>query len=189
MFPESRLWDYACAQYERTEIRNACLGLQDCCDLNVNLLLCCAWAAHERLAPFDQTTIINLQREIHDWHSSQTKPLRELRKRLKTFMKQMPDLSLREMYDSALALELNMEHVELDCLEQRLAHRNKCELSETELLLGNLAAYFDAQALRFNETRRENASNFVRAVLSQGKDGALSAKSDQQVENWLLSRV
>ena len=79
----TNLWDFACQSYARPDVEQLCLYLQDDWQGDVVLLLWLSWLESEghRLEA-DQWR--SAQAYIHPWQSEVLKPLRQLRRRIKT---------------------------------------------------------------------------------------------------------
>lgn len=151
----SRFWLYSCLVYEQPRVREICLHFQEKFTVNVNVLLACLWSANEKYLPIDSATFEHLHDAISAWHAEQTIPLRAVRKRLKTFVKEQADPMLEEMYQSILALELNMEKVEQKLLESVLTQRDKTVGSVDEIAAQNLQSYFHHLNVELDPVSRE----------------------------------
>ena len=72
-----KLWDWAVGAYDRSDVADACLKLQDSYGQNVPFLLWAAWA-HP-----DEATLKRGRQIAKDWDRAVTGPLRAVRRELK----------------------------------------------------------------------------------------------------------
>lgn len=82
-FPDNPLWDFSLAVYGRGGVAEACLALQDRHGLDVNLLLLCCWAGAQGHA-LEAAEVARLMAAVADWHREVVRPLRGVRRWLKT---------------------------------------------------------------------------------------------------------
>ena len=101
------LWDYSLAHYAREGVAEACLTLQDDCNLDVNLLLYGAWLAStdQRL---DTEHLAGLERRIAQWRQEVVQPLRQLRRQWRDYE------PARELRQQLAELELHAERMQQD---------------------------------------------------------------------------
>src|SRR5215475_4261104 len=78
-----KLWPFALATYKTAGVADACLALQDRFGADVNLLLFAAWAGSLgfRLTADEAAKARDL---VSPWHDEIVKPLRAIRKRMKS---------------------------------------------------------------------------------------------------------
>ncbi|TCT06078.1 TIGR02444 family protein [Aquabacter spiritensis] len=110
----SRLRDYAVALYGRAGVSAACLLLQERTGLDVNVLLFAAWMGAARghaLAPAEAGQAEAL---VRDWHREVVRPLRAVRRRLKTGPAPAPSEATARLREKLQGLEISAELVELD---------------------------------------------------------------------------
>lgn len=100
-----RLWDWAVAAYDRPEVAEACLKLQDSHGQNVPFLLWALWARP------DEATVKQGRQVARDWDRAVTGPLRAVRRELKG---SAPHEDLRADIKAA---ELKAERALLEALE------------------------------------------------------------------------
>ena len=102
-------WDYSLAHYQKAQVADACLTLQDDCGLDVNVLLYGAWLASmgQRL---QVAHLDALEREIVEWRERVVLPLRSLRREWRSYA---PSAALRE---DLKALELHAEREQQDLM-------------------------------------------------------------------------
>ena len=112
-----KLWEWAVAAYDRPEVADACLKLQDSYGQNVPFLLWALWARP------DQATLKQGRQIAKDWDRTVTWPLRAIRRELKG---SAPHEELRADIKAA---ELKAERALLEALEP-LAKPAKGEVLE-----------------------------------------------------------
>jgi uncharacterized protein (TIGR02444 family) len=110
--PSHPFWEYSLRLYARPGVQQACLQLQDEFDLDVNIVLFCAWTGAEGPG---QLHAEELQRCIAQggvWQHEVVKPLRSIRRRLKTeLLGASPELSAA-FRPGVQSLEIEAEHVQ-----------------------------------------------------------------------------
>ena len=79
---ENPFWDFSLAVYGRPGVAEACLALQDRHGLDVNLLLLCCWVGAQGRV-LDSVEAARLMAAVADWQRRVTRPLRQVRRRLK----------------------------------------------------------------------------------------------------------
>lgn len=111
------LKDFALKLYERDEVSASCLLLQDEAGVDVTVLLFAAWmgAAH-RLA-LSKHDVAAAHAQVADWSGEIVKPLRAIRRRLKTGPAPAPSDQTGKLRKSVQALEILAELIELDVLD------------------------------------------------------------------------
>ena len=101
-------WNWSLAAYDRTEVRDAALTLQDRHGLNVNICLWCCWLAQEGR---DASSVLpDAIARLEPWSAEITQSIRNVRRRLKESRRG------ERLYKAVLACELDAEHVEQDIL-------------------------------------------------------------------------
>ncbi|WP_420430850.1 TIGR02444 family protein [Hyphobacterium sp.] len=101
-------WDWSLAAYDRADVRNAALTLQDQHGLNVNICLWCAWLA--QLGRDGSPILPEATARLEAWSADITQSLRTVRRQLKESRRG------ERLYKAVLACELDAEHVEQDIL-------------------------------------------------------------------------
>jgi len=138
-WPDNPLWNYALSLYARPGVAEACLALQERHGIDVNLVLCCCWAAAERrrLAEPDMRRLID---RVAAWHGAVVRPLRAVRRWLKPHTGDPLVAALRKRL---AALEIETEHYEHIRLAEAApgAPAEEPE-SAANLAQGNIATYF-----------------------------------------------
>jgi uncharacterized protein (TIGR02444 family) len=113
---ESPFWRFSLRFYSRPAVAAACLALQDEAGADVNLLLFLLFLAeHKRLVTRDD--IVRLDDAVRAWRDCVVKPLRQLRRVLKTGIGEIP-IAVSETFRGQIKrLELESEQIEQHVLE------------------------------------------------------------------------
>jgi uncharacterized protein (TIGR02444 family) len=134
------LWAFSLGFYGLPGVAAACLRCQDEADADVNLLLLLLWKAGSGIR-VAQPDIESLDTLVRDWREHVVKPLRQLRRRLKTVDGDLfaEAASLREMIKAA---ELEAERQEQEALSRHaLSVAHEQTSSADEAARANVAAY------------------------------------------------
>jgi uncharacterized protein (TIGR02444 family) len=138
---DSPFWRFSLRFYARPKVASACLALQDEAGADVNLLLFLLFLAdHERQISAED--IAGLDQRIVAWRSEVVKPLRALRRALKSGIGKIP-IAVSETFRAQIKrLELESERIEQHELEgigaSSLGARAQ---SRSEAARTNVAAY------------------------------------------------
>lgn len=99
-----RLWQFSVALYKQPQVARACLDLQDRLDLDVNMLLLCAYAGRQGLSlPIKELKRIDAS--VAAWRELVVQPLRAVRRWLKT--------DTGQSFDDAASLRQRVLNLEL----------------------------------------------------------------------------
>jgi uncharacterized protein (TIGR02444 family) len=115
---DGALWRFAVDLYGRTA--DACLALQDGYGLDVNLLLFAAWVAEERGLAMTADRAAEADGWVQDWREEVVRPLRAVRRRLKTGAP-IPGPAAEALREAIMAAEIDAERIELDWLQRQAA--------------------------------------------------------------------
>jgi uncharacterized protein (TIGR02444 family) len=148
---EAGFWNFSLTLYALPGVAEACLRLQDVAGKDVNLALYCLYAGMVLGRRIDGNELSLLGRSIEPWNEAAVRPLREVRRRLKSFDADPESAALRRRIQ---ALELEAE---------RLAQSRLCaalpdgETGDGSLDLGraNLLLYGGDEAQGLLTTVRE----------------------------------
>lgn len=110
------LWDFALRLYGAPDVGDACLVLQDESGVDVPVLLFSAWLAKNSVA-LSQADIARIDRLVSDWRNEVVKPLRAIRRRLKSGPRPAPTKETETLRNSVKGVELSSEKIELAVLE------------------------------------------------------------------------
>lgn len=138
---ESPFWRFSLRFYARTKVSAACLVLQDESGVDVNLLLFLLFLAeHQRQVSADD--VAALDGAVIAWRNSVVKPLRSLRRALKTGIGEI-SVTVSETFRGQIKrLELDSEHIEQSVLERfTTANLGVASQSRMAAAEANIAAY------------------------------------------------
>lgn len=113
-----RLWDFALRLYAVDCVSTACLALQDDHGADVTLLLYAAWmgAVHRHALTPDEAG--HAREAVCAWHDEIVRPLRAVRRRMKTGPGPAPGTETEALRDRLKSVELGAERLELATLER-----------------------------------------------------------------------
>jgi uncharacterized protein (TIGR02444 family) len=80
---DNEFWRFSLAVYKPADVAAECLALQEAIGLDVNLLLFCAWLGTRAIA-LSRSDIEAASRVVAPWHTSVVRPLRGVRRHIKT---------------------------------------------------------------------------------------------------------
>jgi uncharacterized protein (TIGR02444 family) len=80
---DNEFWRFSLAVYKPADVAAECLALQEAVGLDVNLLLFCAWLG-TRAVVLSRGDIEAASRVVAAWHQSVVRPLRGVRRHIKT---------------------------------------------------------------------------------------------------------
>ena len=80
---DNEFWRFSLTIYEPADVAAECLALQEAIGLDVNLLLFCAWLGTRAIA-LRRSDIEAASRIVAPWHDSVVRPLRGVRRYIKT---------------------------------------------------------------------------------------------------------
>ena len=113
---ESPFWRFSLRFYSRPSVAAACLALQDEAGADVNLMLFLLFLA-EHKRQVTREDIARLDGTVRSWRDCVVKPLRELRRVLKTGIGEIP-IAVSETFRGQIKrLELESEQIEQHLLE------------------------------------------------------------------------
>lgn len=181
-WPRDAFWDYSLDLYGRPGVEAACIELQQRHRIDVNLVLLCLWLA-ERGTALDGEMIARLCHAADRWQVEVVRPLRALRRRLKTRLADSEPNSVAsgrpEIATSirarVVALEIDAEHLEQLHLSRVAGRLPTSAASGLELASANLRNYW-----RFD--RRDHKA--LRTLLERGFPQASAADVDAGLR-WL----
>ncbi len=80
---DNEFWRFSLAVYKPADLVAECLALQEATGLDVNLLLFCAWLGARGIV-LSRSDIEAASRVVASWHNSVVRPLRGVRRHIKT---------------------------------------------------------------------------------------------------------
>ena len=169
-FPESEFWNFSLAVYGSAGVGSACLRLQDERNLNVNLLLFCAWLGSTGRGALDEETWQELIRWTRSWDEQVVLPLREARQGLKTEGERLVE-TLRARVGCC---ELSAEHLGQLRMEKAAGGRLPRVLPAEDALrqaVTNLRAYLGVVRVSLVEEDRKSIRVILRAAVPSGTPG------------------
>ncbi len=104
-------WRFSLGLYRRGGVEQACLGLQNACGADVNLLLFCCWMASQGKS-LDKRALRRAIAAVRPWQEEVVRPLRRARRALKRPGAARPDARRARLRQDVLRLELEAEYVE-----------------------------------------------------------------------------
>ena len=138
---ESPFWRFSLRFYSRPGVASACLALQDEAGADVNVMLFLLFLA-EHKRQVTKEDIARLDGTVRAWRDRVVKPLRELRRALKTGIGEIP-IAVSETFRGQIKrLELESEQIEQHVLERcELASFGVSAAFRDRIAEANLAAY------------------------------------------------
>ena len=110
MAGDNEFWRFSLRVYAAPGVAAECLAVQERHDVDVNVLLFCAWLAAERGIAVTSADIGMCKRVVSDWHSRAVKPLRVARQAMKGLT------GAEGVRTNVKALELETERIEQQML-------------------------------------------------------------------------
>lgn len=164
----SRFWGFSLAVYSAKQVQNECLALQEQFDLDINLVLFCAFVGAMRRIALTVADIAAARAEVADWHQDIVRPLRAARRRLKTIA--LGDARTAEataqLRTRVKEVELESEYVEHLMLERwadaRLAERPRGDARQA--VPANLQVLLDSYGVAPEQLA--NAERIIAAALA-----------------------
>jgi uncharacterized protein (TIGR02444 family) len=111
------LWDFAGEVYSAPSVADACLALQDRYNCDVNLLLFAAWMGAVRNRTLTSGEMNGAAHAVRDWHAEIVRPLRDVRRRLKSGPSPAADAS-ESLRARIKSVEIEAERLELAALQK-----------------------------------------------------------------------
>ncbi|WP_324764079.1 TIGR02444 family protein (plasmid) [Sinorhizobium meliloti] len=111
-----RLWDFALGFYAASGVGEACLTLQDECGVDVPVLLFSAWLSKHSVA-LTEAELVRIDGVVADWRDEVVKPLRSVRRRLKSGPQPAPNHDTEALRNGLKGIELGSEKIEMAVLE------------------------------------------------------------------------
>src|SRR6266850_699165 len=137
---ESPFWRFSLRFYALPDVAPACLELQDKAGVDVNLMLFLLFLAdNSRTVTRDE--IARLDARIAPWRDQVVGPLRDLRRRLKTGIGDIPAGESESFRNMVKRVELEAERLEQSRLERDAAMAGVAASSRAAAAQANLAAY------------------------------------------------
>lgn len=142
-------WDSAVRLYQKPRVSEACLRLQDALGVDVCLLLFALFAARERQVLLDEAGLEELDRVIADWRDQVIRPLRAIRRRLKSSPPREATSAAQALREQIKKSEIDAEQIELAMLARHFDERPGAASAapiDSASVLNEVAAFFAARA-------------------------------------------
>jgi uncharacterized protein (TIGR02444 family) len=110
---DNSFWKFSLAIYSTDGVANECLALQNDLDLDVNVLLFCAWLGWSLKVSLSIDDVESIVAVVKPWHESVVKPLRSVRQFTR-------DISVHRVVDLRAQVKINELHAE--CIEQEMLY-------------------------------------------------------------------
>jgi uncharacterized protein (TIGR02444 family) len=110
---DNPFWKFSLAIYSTDGVANECLALQNDLDLDVNVLLFCAWLGWSRKADLSMDDVESIVAAVKPWHESVVKPLRSARQFTR-------DISVRPVAE--LRAQVKINELRAECIEQEMLY-------------------------------------------------------------------
>jgi uncharacterized protein (TIGR02444 family) len=165
---------FALSVYDQPDVPAACQLLQDRFDLDVNVLLFAAFLGAVRaqvLAPTDLDTVC---RGIDPWHRQVVRPLRGVRRRLKTGPAPAPNTDTTKLRSKIQDVELQAELIELAQLEALGSTLDQIPAwgSPDQRAIAAMTVVIDAQSHRDMDNAEHHALTAIARAAAQGNEAA-----------------
>jgi len=171
MTHDNVFWRFSLDVYAAPGVEAECLALQETHDVDVNLLLFCAWAGAEKKQRLARADLERLGEAVRAWRETVVKPLRSARRAIKPLVQRDP--ALHELRKRIAAGELEAERIEqamLFALDPRGGSASDAgETDASVLVRANIALLLDGRTTALPEA-------LIAAALGAGGQGG-SAKT------------
>lgn len=108
---DNPFWSFSLAVYAQPGVADECLALQDSLNVDVNVLLFCAWAGADASAQLTDANFAIIDEAIARWRDTVVRPLRAIRRSMKR-LPDMTDPTVADAYKDMLTVELRTEQIE-----------------------------------------------------------------------------
>ena len=143
---QARFWAFSLSVYRNAAVQMECLDLQERYDVDVNLLLFCAFVGTVHCAILSDSEVRQAAEIVDEWHKNVVRSLRHARRTLKPFATNpsaigAPSATLRT---SVKTMELEAERIEQAMLEDWSASRVTAwpRTEPAEAVVANIQALF-----------------------------------------------
>jgi uncharacterized protein (TIGR02444 family) len=111
-------WRYSLAIHARPGVPEACVTLQDAAGVDVNVMLYLLFLAESGWT-FDDAALARLDAMIGEWRAQVVRPLRAVRRALKTDLGAFPAAQAQALRNEVKRIELESERLQQVAMEQR----------------------------------------------------------------------
>ena len=139
---ESAFWQFSLAFYARPQVADACLELQDCAGIDVNVMLYLLFLATQN-RELSSDDVARIDATIAGWREQVVLPLRNVRRALKPGIPPHVCADTEPLRSAVKRIELDAERIEQETIERLAAAESTgCKaLSQIGAARANLAAY------------------------------------------------
>lgn len=163
-------WDFSVRTYRCDGVPQACLGLQNECGTDVNVLLFCCWVGASR-GEFQTATYETVMAFSRSWADHVVRPLRSVRTWMKTTACPDPLLPGEECMDlreRIKRVEFEAEQLQENVMQSMLDSIPPVAMSATEQVHNavlNLQRYCSSENISWNDKTQERLIRILRAAL------------------------
>jgi uncharacterized protein (TIGR02444 family) len=146
---DNAFWRFSLRVYAAPGVEAECLALQAMHDVDVNLLLFCAWAGAERRWRLAPTDVDRMSQAVRAWQDTVVKPLRSARRAIKTLGLQnaaAPDLRGRIAADEIEAERIEQAMLFALASKEGLPSDADPEMDASRIVRDNVALLFDGRS-------------------------------------------
>lgn len=109
--PDNPFWNFSIAVYADTEVAAECLTLQRLLNIDVNILLFCAWIGSAKRTKLSDEDLAAVEACARPWHDAVVRPLRDIRAELKR-SPAIEDNAVKELRRDVAQIEIRAEQIE-----------------------------------------------------------------------------
>jgi uncharacterized protein (TIGR02444 family) len=156
---DNPFWQFSLQVYRCKDVKTSCLSLQEKWDINVNLLLFCAWLGY-CVEPISHAHFTQACARIHSWQKAVTQPLRAIRRFIKS---QHEDSWLKGFYQTLLQDEILSESYQQNLLFSFCKTKKILSAEKNETLaICYLHWLFKGLGLAITEDLQQQLNQFAR---------------------------
>jgi uncharacterized protein (TIGR02444 family) len=108
---DNPFWKFSLAVYAAPGVAAECLALQDALNIDVNSLLFAAWLGAAKKIILDEAELTIIEARVRKWHATVVRPLRAVRRHVKT-LPEMREDAVKLLRQDIAAVELRAEQIE-----------------------------------------------------------------------------
>ena len=108
---DNPFWNFSLAVYAQPGVAAECLALQSALNIDVNVLLFCAWLGADRKIVLSADRFAAIDAQAQGWHGTVVRPLRAVRQAMKP-MPEITDDTVKALRKDIAAIELRAEQIE-----------------------------------------------------------------------------
>lgn len=136
---DNAFWDFSLAVYAKPGVAAECLALQESSDVDVNILLCCAWlGATGKL--LQEEDVVRLTAKVARWQDTVIRPLRAVRVSMKS-LSELSNQACADLRKDVAASELRAEQIEQALLFESAETIGRTASDPQKAIENNVTAY------------------------------------------------